>query len=276
MKLVKIDPPGTWCHNQAVGEMIRKSGARTFIEVGCGAGDLSKQLCQRGMSGIGLDFSEAAIQQARQNLKEYIANGQYRLITGDIFEFESSQEKVDLGVSMMVMEHVEDDTDFLQKISRCIKPGGHVIVAVPGRRDCWTFEDETVGHLRRYDRQDLFDILGRAGLIEPVVWSVAVPTANMLAGISDILVRNSQERDKVGTSTIYQTQTSGIREIPFKTVFPSFCKLILNRYTLYPLFVAQRMFYNTGLGLVMLAMGTIPKKPLPLHTPEKALVSSSA
>ncbi len=267
MKLVKIDPPGTWCHNEAVGEMITKSGARTFIEVGCGAGDLSKRLCQRGMTGIGLDFSAEAIKQAKENLAEYIANGQYRLIQGDILEFEESQEKVDLGVSMMVMEHVEDDVDFLQKIARCVKPGGHVIVAVPGRRDCWSFEDETVGHLRRYDRQDLFDVLAKAGMEDHVVWSVAVPIANMLYGISDILVRNSSEKHKIGTSMIEQTQSSGIREIPFKTVFPPFCKLILNRITLSPLFVIQRMFYNTGLGVTMIAMGEVPKQPLTVKQP---------
>ncbi|MBX9722827.1 MAG: class I SAM-dependent methyltransferase, partial [Candidatus Obscuribacterales bacterium] len=102
MKLVKIDPPGTWCHNEAVAEMITKSGAKTFIEVGCGAGDLSKRMCQSGLTGIGLDFSPEAIKQAKENLAEFIENGQYRLIQGDILEFEAENLKVDLGISMMV------------------------------------------------------------------------------------------------------------------------------------------------------------------------------
>ena len=40
-------------------------------------------------------------------------------------------------------------------------------------------------------------------------------------------------------------------------MFPSWVKLILNRYTLYPLFIAQRLFYHTGLGVTMLGFGRV-------------------
>ena len=41
-------------------------------------------------------------------------------------------------------------------------------------------------------------------------------------------------------------------------MFPSWVRIILNRTTLYPLFVIQRLFYRTGLGLVMMGIGRIP------------------
>jgi len=41
-------------------------------------------------------------------------------------------------------------------------------------------------------------------------------------------------------------------------VFPCWVRLILNRITLYPLFVIQRWFYRTGLGLVMMGTGRVP------------------
>jgi len=41
---------------------------------------------------------------------------------------------------------------------------------------------------------------------------------------------------------------------------PPIARIILNRVTLYPLFVIQRMFYRTGLGVVMMGMGRVPNQ----------------
>lgn len=257
MKLVKIDPPGSWCHHEAVMEMVRRTGGKTFLEVGCGPGVLSLRLCKKGWQGLGIDFSPQAIEQAKTNLDEYLRNGRYRLIANDIFDLDLGGEKFDIGLSMMVMEHVKDHVGFLRRIVDFIKPGGHVLVAVPGRRDRWGIEDETVGHLRRYDRNDLRETLVSAGLTDVTVWSVAVPAANLLFHVGNLIVRNSSEMNKLNQSAREQTETSGIREIPWKTVFPSSFKLILNRTTLYPLFVLQRLFYRSNLGLTMMACGKV-------------------
>jgi hypothetical protein len=91
------------------------------------------------------------------------------------------------------------------------------------------------------------------------VWSVAVPTANLLFRISNCLIKRSNESTKITQSKKAQTLTSGIREIPFKTVFPSWMRLILNPVVLYPLFVLQRLFYRSNWGLTLLGEGRIPK-----------------
>lgn len=261
MKLIKMDPPGTFCANEAVMDMIKSFDppVKTFVEVGCGAGDLSRRLCENGYHGAGIDFSERAIEQAKKNLALFIERGQYQLFTGDIMDPKNRPEKkFDLGISMMVMEHVEDDKQFISNIASVVKPGGQVMVGVPGRRDRWGIEDETVGHLRRYDRNDLIEVLLKAQLKEVDSWSVSVPVANLLFNIGNRMVEKSDtEMKKRSESLREQTETSGIREIPFKTAFPAWCKIILNRYSLYPLFVIQRMFYKTNLGLTMIGHGKV-------------------
>jgi len=258
MKFIKIEPPGTFCTLEALRDAVKDRGGRTFIDVGCGSGIMSKLLCDAGLTGIGIDFSERALEVARKELEPYIVSGKYRLQAGDVHDLPNDFAKVDLAISYMVMEHVEDDVGFVQKISQYVKPGGNIILGVPGRRDCWSLEDETVGHLRRYDRNDLQDVFYRGGLKQVSVWSVAVPTANILFKIGLWLVARSGEAAKVGQSQREQTETSGIREIPWKTVFPAWVKFILNRTTLYPLFLVQRMFYRTGLGVTMMGMGKVP------------------
>jgi len=39
-----------------------------FLEIGCGRGDVSAYLGAKGWSGLAIDFSDAAIVQAKQNL----------------------------------------------------------------------------------------------------------------------------------------------------------------------------------------------------------------
>jgi hypothetical protein len=63
------------------------------------------------------------------------------------------------------------------------------------------------------------------------------------------------KRERRQLSKIDQTKMSGIREIPLKTVFPSWFSIVLNRTALYPLLVMQRLFYRTNLGLTMVAFG---------------------
>ncbi len=254
---VKIDPPGTFCTYEALRDALKVTGGQTFLEIGCGGGSISKFLCDQGLSGVGVDFSASAIKIAEETLADEIAEGRYQLVQGDALDLADDFAKVDIALSYMVMEHVEDDADFIRKISRFVRPGGAVILAVPGRRDRWSIEDETVGHLRRYDRSDLQNVMDGSGLREVEVWSVAVPVANALFHVGAWLVSRSKEVEKIGQSQREQTETSGIREIPWKTVFPSWVKLILNRVTLWPLFVVQRMFYKTGLGVTMMGFGRV-------------------
>jgi SAM-dependent methyltransferase len=259
MKFVKIDPPGTFCTQEALRDALKDRGGKTFLDVGCGGGHLSKLLCDAGLTGIGVDFSKRALEIAKDTLAPYIQKDQYRLQLGDVHDLPPDFAKVDLAISYMVMEHVEDDVGFLETIAKFVKPGGNMIIAVPGRRDCWSLEDETVGHIRRYDRCDLDAVLRKANLSQVSVWSIGVPTINMLFNISLRMVkRSAAETTKVVLSQREQTETSGIRDIPWKTVFPPWVKVILNRITLYPLFVIQRLFYRTGLGVVMMGMGRVP------------------
>jgi SAM-dependent methyltransferase len=259
MPLVRLDPPGTHCHYAALWDFLRGVDARSFLEVGVGSGNLARALVRRGLSGHGFDPSGAAVGLARAQLHQEIAGRRFTLTQADIFDVDAASfEPVDLAISMMVMEHIHDDVGFLRAITRFVKPGGYVVISVPGRRDHWSIEDESVGHIRRYDRADLQRVLDAAQLRDAVIHSVSVPTANVLYALGNLMIRRSLTLAQADRDKQAQTYHSGIREIPFKTVFPAWCRLILNPVSLYPLFVLQRLFYRTDLGLELMALAKVP------------------
>jgi SAM-dependent methyltransferase len=258
MRLARIDPPGTWCLNEALFEILRPLGRAHFLEVGCGAGDLSQRLLERGFTGVGLDFSSDALSQASERLKHHVEAGRYRLVRSDLLGRPPLGRTFDLAMALFVIEHVEQDVAFLEILRSYVRPGGYVVLGVPGRKDLWSIEDETVGHLRRYERADLQKVMEAAGLVEPEIRSIAVPLANWLFAASNLAIRLSGDRGQGAASPRQQTEQSGIREIPFKTLFPPSFRVILNRVTLSPFFAVQRLFYRTGLGVTLLAKARSP------------------
>lgn len=259
MVLERMDPPGTHCHRAALLDFIRPLGIGRFVEVGVGAGGISKLLLRRGLQGVGVERSKPAIELAQAELGEEIASGRYELIHSDLADLDPGpRPKADLALALMVMEHVPDDVSFVRAMISHVKPGGYVLISVPGRRDRWSFEDETVGHVRRYERSDLEAVLHRAGARDIVVRSVSVPVANLLHGVGNLLLKRAGEARKLDTSKREQTDTSGIRDIPYKTVFPRIFRLLLNPIALYPLFVVQRLFYSSSLGLELMALARAP------------------
>lgn len=220
------------------------------MDIGCGIGSLSRELCRRGMTGLGIDASAKAIAVATQELASQIRDGQFSAQVADIHELQNGS--YDVAISMMVAEHLQDDVGFIRAVARMARPGGQVIIGVPGRRDHWGCEDEIVGHLRRYEREDLARVLREAGLEEIRVWSVAVPVANLLFRVGNFLVQRNATAEMAELPRDTQTAHSGTREVPWKTVFPRWCRVLLNRYALYPLLVLQRLFYRTGFGITLI------------------------
>jgi len=44
--MIGLPPPGTWCSNQAILELIWEHKISSFVDVGCGGGLLSALLCE--------------------------------------------------------------------------------------------------------------------------------------------------------------------------------------------------------------------------------------
>lgn len=62
-----------------------------------------------------------------------------------------------------VVEHMENDREFLELVRIDLSAGGRVYLTVPAYRALWSGEDEEAGHHRRYGRRNLRELLVEAG-----------------------------------------------------------------------------------------------------------------
>jgi hypothetical protein len=56
-----------------------------------------------------------------------------------------------------VIEHISQDSVELQKASRLLKSGGHIIILVPAHNYLFSEFDKSIGHFRRYNKKMLLD-----------------------------------------------------------------------------------------------------------------------
>ncbi len=71
---------------------------------------------------------------------------------------------VDLIYSFNVLEHIADDRTALRALGAKLKRGGQSVLYVPAFQMLFTAMDRRVGHLRRYRRGGLTDLVAAAGL----------------------------------------------------------------------------------------------------------------
>jgi SAM-dependent methyltransferase len=69
----------------------------------------------------------------------------------------------DTIVLINVLEHIEDDLAAVKELVACLKPGGHVVIWVPGLPHLYSDFDRRIGHYRRYRIDDLTWMVQSAG-----------------------------------------------------------------------------------------------------------------
>lgn len=256
MKYVYLHPPGTLCLYHAILHEIFSENFSSFVEIGPGQGFLSEILCKKGLHGIGIESSQISLNLLNKRMHDFINKNQYEILKQDVMEM-THDISVDIAVSVMVMEHIKNDYSFLENAKALVRDNGVVLIAVPGRMDKWGIEDEIYGHFRRYEKNELFEMMNNVGMKDVKVYSIGVPVSNMLFNIGNCLTRNSEAQSRKKYNKGEQTDLSSVIEVKGKTYFPSIFKIILNNYTMLPFIQLQKVFYGTKYGLTLLGVGRV-------------------
>lgn len=126
-----------------------------IIEIGCGPGVVVDYLFQRGFPIRGVELGTP---QPIQRVSERITTG----ISAQELP-ENERRAVDTIMLLDVIEHIEDDREFLRTIRSAFSNCRCIIVTVPARPEAWSEWDEYYGHFRRYSPETLLKTLSAIG-----------------------------------------------------------------------------------------------------------------
>lgn len=106
-----------------IDEFVASLSGKDVLDVGCGAGQITDYLTQKGLNVIGLDFSQELLKIAKQN------SPNSKFILADICDYEQ-ETKVDGIITKDTLFHLpnEDLIHVLQKFKRLLKPNGNICI----------------------------------------------------------------------------------------------------------------------------------------------------
>jgi SAM-dependent methyltransferase len=235
---------------------VRKQNKGLFLDIGGGTGIYSNQILKiGGWCGKAIESNLDALAINQFINSDFIMNGSYEVIEEDAFTYLGhSLDRFDLVLASCVIEHFDDSKvkKFFEGVREILNENGRLIVIVPGSPGDWGPEDELHGHEKRYTINECRVLGLHSGLTLEKVCGATYPLSNFLLRLSNFLVKR-EESKKASLSTQERTLSSGFRRVKFKTEFPTWSKLIINKVVLSPFILLQFLFKNHPKSLMIYA-----------------------
>ena len=157
-KLKKIIQKITNTKSTAIPDM--KPGK--MLEIGCASGQFLHEMAHKGWEVCGIEFSDSSAENARQK--------GYKVFTGAFENAPDDYKNMDLVAMWMVLEHLSDPVNSLQKISSYMKQDAWLCFSVPNT-DSYLFKTfkenyydiHVPNHLYHYGTATLKDFLKNNG-----------------------------------------------------------------------------------------------------------------
>jgi len=111
------------CRRQLLACLEYAPHATRMLDVGCSAGYVLEAARSLGLSEMGLDYAEFAVNLCRER--------GYQAEQGSLTQMPFPDESFDIVTLKHTLEHVEDPMRALREIHRVLKPGGVALVVVP-------------------------------------------------------------------------------------------------------------------------------------------------
>ncbi len=149
-------------------QLVKVTGCRTVVDVGCGVGFLAEALAEQGLEVWGLDRSSAVVAAALPSVSDRVVLGE--LGSAEFSPFATTNKPFDIAVCTAVLERLPEDLIF-EALQQLVRLADKVVVTTP-KPNLWDHLDPTCCCLR--SREAWLDAFRQAGLHEESIESAAV------------------------------------------------------------------------------------------------------
>lgn len=148
-------------YNAWLADRVRPYAGARLLDLGAGIGTIALLLADgREVTALEPDLPLADILRART-----AGNPHFTVVVDEASSFLAGQNAVfDSIVCLNVLEHIEAEAETLAACRSALAPGGHLLLLVPAHAALFGAVDAMGGHVRRYDRAHLVEVLHGAGL----------------------------------------------------------------------------------------------------------------
>lgn len=158
-KCYQIEEQSSWFQhrNNCISELIEKHHSEgAFYDIGGGNGFVSKCIQDKNIDTVLVEPGiKGAINAKKRGIKTILCS----TLENAAFH----EQVIDSAGAFDVIEHIEDDTLFLDNLFKYLRPGGNLFISVPAFNILWSDTDVRAGHFRRYTKASLKNTLLKSG-----------------------------------------------------------------------------------------------------------------
>jgi ubiquinone/menaquinone biosynthesis C-methylase UbiE len=120
---------------KAAFDLFQPQAGEKVLDVGCGTGNFSIKLAQKGCEVIGIDISKPMLEKAAKKADQL--NLAINFKKADVLNLEFEDNHFDAVFSMAAVEFIEDLKKAIQEMKRVVKPGGKILLGTIRRDSDW-------------------------------------------------------------------------------------------------------------------------------------------
>lgn len=107
---------------QRLWKLLQPNPGGEILDIGCGSGNYTVALQQRGVQCSGIDISEEMLSKARKK------SGEIEWVLGDACKLPWDRERFDGAVSILATHHIRELTACFAEAYRVLKPGASFVL----------------------------------------------------------------------------------------------------------------------------------------------------
>lgn len=209
------------------------------LEIGCGTGEFLDTLEKHNLKeGDLIDLNKDTIKHCKNKCIKLSL--QMKVYNINLFDYNPKMKYHSIFM-FEILEHIKNDEDALKKIFSLLNTNGLFLMSVPAKQSLFSREDAFQGHLRRYEKKDIYSKLDRAGFTIEILWCY-----NPLPYITRYVLKRGEKPTNASDEAIQKTKDSS------HVYYPMTQKMVDMFYPIYSrlqfLLKIQNIFLNTDFG----------------------------